>query len=188
MDRLRAGSTTNWLITAHKRPDHRRPPSRLEAADQSSLARVSRPLSIPFLSRRFYPAETCNELVLLPSPLPRARIQIPFSYSHRHRLLDDRKMKRKGSKEMKESMESSANGIEKREGKKDRSSRSRQNLFPPEFKLIRVQSFVTLVGLIEKRSSWINGRAVGDKGGGGEQGRAERVGKARGWPTTCVDA
>lgn len=71
-------------------------------------------------------------------------------------------------------MESSANGIEKREGKKDRSSRSRQNLFPPEFKLIRVQSFVTLVGLIEKRSSWINGRAVGDKGGGEGSGGERR--------------
>lgn len=136
MDRLRAGSTTNWLITAHKRPDHRRPPSRLEAADQSSLARVSRPLSIPFLSRRSYPAAQKRATNSSFSPLPsHARgsrfhsriliIIVIFSMIERRNG-----GKGKGSKGMKESMESSANGIEKRGEKKDRSSRSRQNLFP----------------------------------------------------------
>lgn len=77
----------------------------------------------------------------------------------------------------------------RKEGKKRIDPRDPGKICSPEFKLIRVQSFVTLVGLIEKRSSWINGRAVGDKGGGGgERGRAERVGKARGSPTTCVGA
>lgn len=73
----------------------------------------------------------------------------------------------------------------RKEGKKRIDPRDPGKICSPEFKLIRVQSFVTLVGLIEKRSSWINGRAVGDKGrgaeGGGERRGLERreVGRPR---------
>lgn len=62
----------------------------------------------------------------------------------------------------------------RKEGKKRIDPRDPGKICSPEFKLIRVQSFVTLVGLIEKRSSWINGRAVGDKGGGEGSGGERR--------------